>query len=61
MSDAYDPDAPARAVAAIDCPYADWDEFSDQQQDKCRRMAQAAIDALTAGPPPPGITEVEDF
>lgn len=61
MSDAYDPDAPARAVAAIDSPYHDWDEMGTEQQDHCRRIAQAAIDALTAGPPPPGITEVEPF
>lgn len=58
---AYDPDAPARAVADIAARYHDWDELATEYQDMCRRMAQAAIDTLTAGPPPPGITEVEDF
>lgn len=60
MSD-YDPDAPARAVAAINYPTVEWDRLPGTHQRHCRRMAQAAIDALTDGPPPPGITEVEPF
>lgn len=45
MTAAFDADAPAKAVAALWSMFYDWDELSAAQQDHCRRMAHAAIEA----------------